>query len=66
MKISFRAVDRDLLYLERKCMMPVEPFDVSDENGVRVIGAVEAYRDRKGPFYDPTSKFYQNPRFFAP
>jgi hypothetical protein len=43
--------------------MPVEPFDVTDENGVRVTGTVEAYRDRNGPYYDPTSKFYQNPRF---
>src|SRR6266702_5838140 len=43
--------------------MPVEPFDVTDENGVRVTGTAEAFRDPKGPFYDPNSKFYQNPRY---
>ena len=43
--------------------MPIEPFDVTDENGVRVTGTAEAYRDPKGPYYDPNSEFYQNPRY---
>lgn len=43
--------------------MPIEPFDVTDENGVRVTGTAEAYRDPKGPYYDPSSEFYQNPRY---
>lgn len=43
--------------------MPVEPFDATDENGVRVTGTAEAYRDRNGPFHDPSSEFYQNPRY---
>jgi hypothetical protein len=43
--------------------MPVEPFDVTDENGVRVTGTAEAYRDPNGPFYDPNSEFYKNERY---
>jgi len=43
--------------------MPIEPFDTTDENGVRVTGTAEAYRDGHGPFYDPSSEFYQNPRY---
>ncbi len=43
--------------------MPVEPFDVTDENGVRVTGTAEASRDRHGPYYDPKSEFYQNDRY---
>lgn len=43
--------------------MPIETFDVTDENGARVIGTAEAYRDPKGAFYDPSSPYYQHPRF---
>lgn len=43
--------------------MPVEPFDATDEKGVRVTGTAEADRDPNGAFYDPSSEFYQNPRY---
>ncbi|EJN13437.1 hypothetical protein PMI42_03293 [Bradyrhizobium sp. YR681] len=44
-------------------ILPIETFDVTDENGARVAGTAEAYRDPKGEFYDPNSPYYQHPRF---
>lgn len=44
-------------------ILPIETFDVTDENGARVTGTAEAYRDPKGEFYDPNSPYYQHPRF---
>lgn len=44
-------------------ILPIETFDVTDENGARVTGTAEAYRDQNGEFYDPNSEYYQNPRF---
>jgi hypothetical protein len=43
--------------------MPVEPFDVTDDNGVRVQGTAEAARDPNGAYYDPKSPYYGNPRY---
>ena len=42
--------------------MAIESFDVTDENGVRVTGTVEAYHDPNGDYYNPQSEFYLNPR----
>ncbi len=44
-------------------VLPIETFDVTDENGARVTGTAEAYRDPKGEFYNPISPYYQHPRF---
>ncbi|MBR0959869.1 hypothetical protein [Bradyrhizobium japonicum] len=44
-------------------ILPIESFDVTDENGARVTGTAEAYRDPKGEFYNPNSSYYQHPRF---
>lgn len=43
--------------------MPIETFDVTDENGARATGTAEAYRDPKGEFYNPNSPYYQHSRF---
>ncbi|WP_340672448.1 hypothetical protein [Bradyrhizobium ottawaense] len=44
-------------------ILPIETFDVTDENGARVTGTAEAYREPKGEFYDPNSPYYRHPRF---
>jgi hypothetical protein len=43
--------------------MPVEPFDVTDDNGIRVQGTAEATRDPNGDYYKPGSPYYLNPRY---
>jgi hypothetical protein len=44
-------------------VMPVVPFDVTDDNGVRVEGTAEAARDPNGDYYKPGSPYYLNPRY---
>jgi hypothetical protein len=41
----------------------IESIDVTDANGIRVIGTVEVYRDPKGKYFDPSSSEYQNSRY---
>lgn len=43
--------------------MASEPFDVTDDNGIRVTGTVDVFRHPKGPYFDPKSKYYKQPRY---
>ena len=43
--------------------MASEPFEATDDNGITVTGTVDVYRHPKGPYFDPKSKFYKNPRY---
>ncbi len=43
--------------------MTIRDIDVTDANGIRVIGTVEVGRDPAGPYYDPNSPYYQNDRY---
>jgi hypothetical protein len=43
--------------------MASEPFEITDENGITVTGTVDVYRHPKGPYYNPKSRYYKQPRY---
>jgi hypothetical protein len=43
--------------------MASETFEVTDDNGITVTGTVDVFRHPKGPYYDPKSKYYMQPRY---
>ncbi|MBR1152711.1 hypothetical protein [Bradyrhizobium sp. JYMT SZCCT0428] len=43
--------------------MASEPFEVTDDKGNTVTGTVDVFRDANGPYFDPKSEYYMNPRY---